>query len=161
MRISRVMSRLAVQLLIAAGMVLLLPSCSSLSLQQVDYAWPVESEIKVNQQNIVEEGRYAISFRVAQLATEEFGDSVALRGKKLRMLRSVEGYYFVTAPKFKHVYVFSPGPSELVLKSKIEVSQIGLTAPALNQRPPYVELLDGKNPKVYLTSDNIEEEKKQ
>ncbi len=155
------MSRWAVQIISAAGMLFFLAACSSLSLQQVDYAWPVESEIKVTQQNVVEEGRYAISFRVAQLATEEFGDSSALRGKKLRMLRSVEGYYFVTAPKFKNVYVFTPGPSELILKSKIEVSQTGLTAPALNQRPPYVELLDGKSPKVYLTSDNIEEEKKQ
>jgi hypothetical protein len=155
------MVKLASLLLAAGAAVTVLPSCSSLSLQQVDYAWPVESEIKVSPQNVVEENRYAISFRVPQLAAEEFGDSTALKGKKVRMLRSVEGYYFVTAPTFKNVYVFSPGPSELVLKSKIEVSKTGLSAPALNQRPPYVELLDGKNPKINLTSDNIEEEKKQ
>ena len=155
------MSKLAILPLLVAGTLFLFPSCSSLALQQVDFAWPVESELNVSQDNVVEEGRYAVSFRVAQLATEEFADSTALRGKKLRMLRSVEGYYFVTGPKFKNVYVFSPGPSELVLKSKIQVSTTGLTAPALNQRAPYVELLDGKNPKVYLTSDNIEEEKKQ
>ena len=117
--------------------------------------------MKVNQHNIIEEVRYAISFRVAGLATEEFSDSTALKGHSLRMLRSVEGYYFVTAPNFKNVYVFTPGASELDMKTKIEVSKTGLKSPALNQRPPYVELIDGKNFKVLLRNDSIEEEKKQ
>lgn len=142
------------------GALLLLPSCASLTLQQVDYAWPVESVVKVNQQNIVEEVRYAISFRVAELATEELGDSTALRGTTLRMLRSIEGYYFVTGSRFKNVYVFSPGPSELTMKTKIEVSKTGLKSPALNQRPPYVELLDGKDFRTLLKNDSIEEGKK-
>jgi len=143
------------------GALFFLPSCASLTLQQVDFAWPVESVVKVNQQNIVDEVRYAISFRVAGLATEEFADSTALKGTTLRMLRSVEGYYFVTAPKFKNVYVFTPGASELTLKAKIEITKTGLKAPALNQRPPYVELVDGKDLKVLLKNDSIEEGKKQ
>ncbi len=141
--------------------VLLLPSCASLTLQQVDFAWPVESVVKVSPKNVVEEVRYAISFRVAGVAMEEFGDSTALRGTSLRMLRSVEGFYFVTGPKFKNVYVFTPGASELNMKAKIEVSKSGLKSPALNQRPPYVELLDGRTVKALLKNDSIEEEKKQ
>lgn len=136
-------------------------SCGSLSLQWVDYSWPVESVLKVNQNNTVEEGRYAISVRVTNLAVEEFKDSTALIGASLRLLRSEEGYYFITGPKFKNVYVFNPGPSELNLKSKIEVSETGMKSPALNQRTPYVEVVDGKGWKRLLTCDSVVEEKKQ
>lgn len=156
MHISEVYSR-AVLLL----MVFTFSSCGSLSLQWVDYSWPVESVVKVNQNNTVEEGRYAISIRVTNLAMEEFQDSTALIGVALRLLRSEEGFYFITGPKFKNVYVFNPGPSELNLKSKIEVSETGMKSPALNQRTPYVEVVDGKGWKRLLTSDSVAEEKKQ
>jgi hypothetical protein len=36
-----------------------------------------------------------------------------------------------------------------------------MKAPAMNQRSPYVEVVDGKNWKRFLTSDSIVEEKKQ
>jgi hypothetical protein len=134
-------------------------SCSSLSLQWVDYSWPVESVLKVSQHNTIDEGRYAVSIRVTYLAVEEFQDSTALIGTSLRLIRSGEGYYFITGPKFKNVYVFTPGASELNLKSKIQVSETGLKSPALNQRIPYVELVDGKTTKRLLTSDNVVEEK--
>jgi hypothetical protein len=134
-------------------------SCASLSLQWVDYSWPVESVLKVSQHNTIEEGRYAITIRITYLAAEEFQDSTALIGTSLRLIRSEEGYYFVTGPKFKNVYVFTPGASELNLKSKIHVSETGLKSPALNQRTPYIELLDGKTMKQLLTSDNVVEEK--
>jgi hypothetical protein len=139
---------------------LALPSCASLSLQWVDYSWPVESVLKVSQNNTVAEGRYAISIRVANLAIEEFQDSAALVGASLRLIRSEEGYYFITGPKFKNVYVFTPGASELNLKSTIQISETGLKSPALNQRPPYVEVVDGKALRMLLTSDSIVEEKK-
>ena len=140
---------------------LTLASCSSLSLQWVDYSWPVESVLKVNKENTIEEARYAVSIRVTNLAFEEFGDSTALIGVPLRLIRSEDGYYFITGPKFKNVYVFTPGARELNLKSRIEVSETGLKSPALNQRVPYVEVVDGKTWKRLLSSDNIVEEKKQ
>ena len=139
---------------------LLLSSCSTLSLQWVDYSWPVESVLKVSQQNIVEEGRYSISMRVTNLAVEEFQDSTALMGTSLRLIRSEEGFYFVTGPRFKNVYVFTPGASELNMRSKIQVSETGMKSPALNQRTPYIEVVDGKGWKRILTIDNIVEEKK-
>ncbi len=143
----------------AAGL-LALTSCASLTLQWVDYSWPVESVLKVSPQNTIEEGRYAVSIRVTNLAVEEFEDSTALIGVSLRMIRNEEGYYFITGPKFKKVYVFTPGASELNLKSRITVSETGLRSPALNQRPPYVQLVDGKTWKRLLSSDDIVEEKK-
>jgi len=135
-------------------------SCASLTLEQVDFAWPVESVLVVSNTNAIEEGRYAVAFNVSKLAMEEFQDSTALRGATLRMLRNSEGFYFVTGAKFRHAYVFAPGPHELSMKSKIEVTKYVLRNPALNQRTPYVELVDGDAYKVLLTSDDMVEGKK-
>ncbi len=135
-------------------------SCASLSLQWVDYAWPVESVLKVGEHNTMEDGRYAVSIRVTNLALEEFQDSTALVGASLRLIRNEEGFYFVTGPKFKNVYVFTPGPSELNMKSKIPVAEAGLKSPALNQRRPYVEVVDGRAWKKLLTNDTIVDEEK-
>lgn len=138
-----------------------LSSCSSLSLQWVDYSWPVESVLKVDQHNVIEERRYAISMRVTNLAIEELQDSTALIGTSLRVIRNEEGYYFVTGPRFKNVYVFTPGANELNLKAKLELSEKGMKSPAFNLRSPYIEVVDGKNWKRLITSDDIIEEKEQ
>ncbi|MDL1893659.1 hypothetical protein FBQ87_12355 [Sphingobacteriales bacterium CHB3] len=142
-----------------AALALLLPACSSFYLPQVDYGWPVESVLSVNENNTVTEGRYAISFNVAPLAQEEFENPQALKGKEIRLLRSTEGMYYVTGPRFKHVYVMVPNAGELKLHRKYEVSEHGLSRPALNQREPYVELIDGGNLRLLMTSDDILEEK--
>lgn len=136
-------------------------SCSSLTLENVNFAWPVESVLTVSNSNTVEEGRYGLTCSVANIASEEFQDSTALRGAKLRVLRNSEGFYFLTGPKFRHVYVFKGGVNQLSLNSSIEVSKIGMQNPALNQRPPYVELIDSDLPRIMLTKDDIVEGKKQ
>lgn len=137
------------------GVVFLLPACSSLSLEQVDYGWPVESVLTVSENNTVSEGRYVISFNVAALAEKEFENPNALRGKEIRLLRSGEGMYYITGANFKNVYVMKPLASELQLVQTFEVSQTGLKQPALNKREPYVELLDGSNLRVLMTSDEL------
>jgi hypothetical protein len=137
------------------ALALLLPACASLTLEQVDYAWPVESVLTVQDNNTVSEGRHALTFNVAPLAEKEFQDLNALRRKQIRILRNTEGYYFITAPGFKHVYVMAPHASELTLHSRLEVSEQGLRKPALNQRMPYVELLDGTSVRLLLTGDDI------
>ncbi|MBI5473185.1 MAG: hypothetical protein HY961_12650 [Ignavibacteriae bacterium] len=138
--------------------VFIFPSCTSFSLQQVDYGWPVESVLKVKENNTVSEGRYAISFNVAPLALREFEDSTALKGKEIRLLRSNEGMYYVTGVNFKNVYVMTPLASELKLRRRFEITPTGLKKPALNQREPYVELVDGNQIRVLMTSDEIYEE---
>ena len=144
--------------LLIAGLAFFLPACSSFSLQQVDFGWPVESVLKVKDDNTVREGRYALAFNVAPLAMREYNDSTALKGKEIRVLRSNEGMYYITAKNFKSVYVLAPVASELKLQNQFEVSKTGLKQPALNQRDPYVELLDGKSLRVLLTSDELFEE---
>jgi hypothetical protein len=152
---SHLINRLA-----AAGALVVLSSCAGLQLDRVNFAWPVESVVTVSPTNTIEDVRYGVVAGVASLAQEEFQDSTALRGMPLRLLRSSEGYYFVTGPRFKHVYVFAPGAYRLTLNASIAVSESGLRAPALNQRPPYVELLDGDTFRRLLTSDDIVEAKK-
>ena len=63
--------------------------------------------------------------------------SVPRKGKPtIRVIRNRQGHYFVTAPLFKHVYVFSPGVERLKLSRKILVDADGMKRPAFNQRDP-------------------------
>lgn len=134
-------------------------SCASLKIENVDFGWPVESVVAVGDDNMVLDKRYSITFPTSALAMEEFENPDALKGAKLRVLRNQEGYYFVTGPKFRHVYVFGPGEGMLGQEEKILVSETGLNDPALNNRPPNVELVDGDTFKKVLTSSGILEAK--
>ena len=154
------MKKFALTLVALSGVLIVLPSCASLELDRVDFGWPVESELTVDNTGMVKEGHYAIAFSVSRLSLEEFQDSTALRGTRIRLIRNTEGYYFITGPKFKNVYVFRPADRALDLRSTIAVSPTGLRSPALNQRPPYVELVDNEHVSILLTSDEIVEGKK-
>lgn len=145
-------------LLLIPGVVLV--ACSTLTLENVNFGWPVESVVTVNRNGSFEELRYGVSASVTPIAVSEFQDSTALGGTQLRLLRSAEGYYFITGPRFHHVYVFAPGPRQLTMTSSIEVSKDGLKNPALNQRPPHVELVDDAGFVRLLTSTDIVESKK-
>ncbi len=144
-------------LLASVAALVFFPACSPLTLEQVNFGWPVESVVTVNSMNRAEEGRYVLSFPAGPIAFTEFKDSTILLGASLRVIRNTEGFYFVTGPRFKNVYVFSPDAGTLKLSQAIEVSQTGLNAPALNQRPPYIELLDGNAPARYLTNAAVHE----
>jgi len=143
-----------------AVLALALAASSPLVLQNVNFGWPVESVVTVSPANTVEEGRYVLSFSAAPLAAAEFEDSTALRGTSLHLIRNVEGYYFVTGPRFKHVYVFTPRAGALTRYASLEVSTTGLGDPAFNLRPPYVELIDtGAAPRLLTSSDIVEGKK--
>jgi hypothetical protein len=136
-----------------------LMSCASLKIENVDFGWPVESVISVGDDNVAQDKRYSINFPTTALAMEEFQNPDALKGAKLRVLRDTQGYYFVTGPKFRNVYVFEPGEGTLSQESKILVSETGLKDPALNNRTPNVELVDGDSLKKVLTPSGILEGK--
>ncbi|MEW6511816.1 MAG: hypothetical protein AB1428_12765 [Bacteroidota bacterium] len=153
------MNRLLKHLLVGT-VVVLMASCAGLKLDRVDFGWPVESMLTVDNNSMIEDVRYGVIAGVGGLAMEEFRDSTALRGTNVRLLRSGAGYYFLTGPRFKHVYVFAAGEHSLTLNSAILVSENGLKDPALNQRPPYVELIDGDGFRCLLTADDIVEARK-
>ncbi len=130
--------------------------CSTLTLAPVDYSWPLESVLKVSDNGTVEESRYNIIINVKPLFFEETNDSTHVSGMTLRLIRDGKGYYYITAPKFKSVYVFEAKESALKLERKIPVSEKGLTSPAMNQRPPYIELLNGKDKPILLNDEGIQ-----
>ena len=135
-----------------------IPACSTLMLKPADFAWPVESVMKVDNNGNVQENRYSISFNTQNLFLQETGDSLGYKNKELRVIRNEKGYYFMTANNFKDVYVFNPAEGALQLKNKIEISDsVKMQNPAFNQRPPYIELIYGSN-HVNLTADGIAEE---
>jgi hypothetical protein len=140
--------------------IFLVAGCSPLMLKPADFSWPIESELKVNPNGMVQEDRYSISFNVKPLFYEETKDSVNLTNQTVRLIRNASGFYFITAVHFKNVYVFSQDDGGLLLEKVIPVSKDGLTSPAFNQRAPYIELLNGKDQPIVLTKDGVKEEGK-
>jgi hypothetical protein len=141
-----------------------LSSCASLRLEPADFGWPVESALTVSQANTVEEPRYSVAFNVAALAADEFQDTSALKGTTLHVLRSPDGCYFITGAGFENLYVFNADGLALSLREKVRVvperenGRKGLRNPALNQRPPHIELLDDAGVRFLLTSSGIAEQ---
>ena len=130
-------------------------ACSVLTLQPVNFSWPLESVLPIDENGNVSEDRYSIEFNTAGLYYEEFQDSLSYKGKELRLIRNHQGLYFITASKFKNVYVFRANEETLVLNAKIFISEFGIDKPAFNQRNPYIELIDGEK-KINLSSEGIE-----
>ena len=137
----------------------LFAACSALFLQPANFAWPIESVLPVDENGMVSDERYSLSFDTKALFYEEFNDSSSYNEKEIRILRDVNGFYFVTANKFNNVYVFKMNYGAMVLENKIFISEFGVENPALNQRVPYVELIDGDR-SLYLTNTGIDRNKK-
>lgn len=146
------MKRIAV---LSIMLIVLFTACTMLTLQPADFSWPVESALKVDDQGNVTEERYSTGFNTISLFYEEFLDSMAYKGKEIRLIRNNSGSYFITGKEFKNVYVFKANEGTLVLEKKILISEFGLKSPAFNQRSPYIELVDGDY-KINLTNDGIE-----
>lgn len=136
---------------------LILSGCSSLTLKPGDFSWPIESRLDVDGKGIVQDQRYSFSLNVKELLFTETQDSVNVSKHTLRMIRDVKGYYYITAPKFKNVYVFEQTEGGLQLVNKILVSQKGLGDPAFNQRGQNIQLVSEKESPVLLSKDGIQE----
>ncbi len=137
----------------------ILAGCSTLRLAPADFSWPVESVIHVDDNGMAKEDRYALSFNAKPLYFEETGDSLAYLDRDLRVIRDTLGYYYITGNKFKNVYVFTLGDGAFNLYNKIQISETGITDPVFNQRPPYIELIEG-NKQFYLSNSGIEKKEK-
>lgn len=133
--------------------------CASLVLKPAEFGWPVETVLKVDNNGMVAEKRYSFTFNTRDLFLAETGDSSAFMGKELRIIRSNDGYYFMTGNNFKNVFVFRSDEGAFVLTNKIAVTDsIGMKSPAFNQRPPFIELQYDINKKIYLDKSGINAE---
>lgn len=141
--------------------VLVLAGCGGLALRPAEFAWPFESVFKVDAKGYAAEeeqpARYFIKFNAKPLLFEETGDSVHVADHMFRVIRDGEGYYYITGKNFKNVYVFGSSEGALTLERKIPVSEKGLESPAFNQRPPYIQLLNGNEKSKLLDKDGIKE----
>jgi hypothetical protein len=126
--------------------------CASLQLQPADFSWPAEEILDVTNGTVMAR-QYNVEFNVQPLLAKEFAaDSAAAKGTKIvRVIRDKAGYYYITAPKFRNVYVFSQGEGMLSLSSTIAISpEKPMDDPKFNQRNTYIELLNGTS-KLQLT----------
>jgi len=134
---------------------LLLAGCSSLILKPADFSWPVESVMKVDRKGMIEEQRNNFSVNVKGLLFAETQDSINVTTHTLHLIRDIKGYYFITGPKFKNVYVFEQAEGGLKLAAKILIKEQGLEDPAFNQKAPYIQLLNEKDKPLLLSKDGI------
>ncbi len=138
-------------ILIASGLI----GCASLKLEPANFAWPVESVLKIDSKGMVEDNRYSFSFNVKPLFQAEFNDTTA--SGEIHLIRDMYGYYYITAAKFKNVYTFVANEGNLSQKNKFLVSETGLSSPAFNQRDQYIQLLNGKEKSIMLSRDGIQQ----
>jgi hypothetical protein len=137
-----------------------LAGCSSLILKPGDFAWPIESVLKVDDSGKIEDKQFYFSINVKELLFTETQDSVNISNVTLRIIRDGRGFYFITASKFKNVYIFQQTDGGLQLTRKILVAKNGLENPAFNQRSPYIELLNEQNSPILLTHEGVSEGEK-
>lgn len=139
--------------------VLLFGGCSSLQLQPVDFSWPAEELLDVQSNGMVKARQYNAEFNVNALLKKEFAaDSMTAKNTKVvRMIRDNAGFYFITASKFKNVYVFQHADGALSLSNTISISkEKAMADPKFNQRNTYIELLNDGFP-VRLTKSGIQQ----
>lgn len=148
-----------IKILILVLLLFAASACSSLILKPADFSWPVESVLKIDDNGYAKEERYTFSFNIKPLFYEEMQDSLAYLDREVRIIRNIDGFYFVTSSGFKNVYVFQSSEGALSLDNKIPVNEAGLSNPFFNQRSPLIELVDGSY-KYYLTKKGLEEDKK-
>lgn len=138
---------------------LFLGGCASLQLQPVDFSWASEEILDVQQNGTVEAKRYYMEFNVKALLAKEFAaDSMAAKNTNMvRVIRDKAGFYYITGPKFKNVYVFQHGDGSLSLSNTIAISpEKPMDDPKFNQRTTYIELLNG-SAKLQLNKGGVQQ----
>lgn len=134
---------------------ILFSACKSpFELQNVDYSMLLETVASPDPKGMINDDAYGVVFNVKPLQFLEKGDSSAVNAE-YRLIRDINGYYFVTSKGYRHVYIFKPGAQTLVLHKKVNVSANGLSNPAFNQRKPEIHLLEADTLAFKLYKDGI------
>ena len=133
-----------------AAMMLALSGCASVTIKPVDFSWPFESVLTTDADGVVRGEPKTIGFDTKELFRAETKQQGPAADKTLRIIRDKEGYYYVTSPGFKYVYIFDSGPGKLTLKKKVLIAKEGIEKPFFNRRDQGIEL--GANGRVYLLS---------
>lgn len=128
--------------------ILALPGCATVTLKPVDYSWSFESVLIADATGYVRAEPKTIAFDAKELFRAEMQDPGAAAGKTVRIIRNIDGYYFVTSPGFKNVYIFSGADKKLTLNKKVLIAKQGMEKPFFNRRDGGIELV--ANGQAYL-----------
>ena len=117
----------------------------SMVISEVDYSQSIESVLTPDSTGMVNDVKHGLAFNIKPLQYVETQDTSSVTTGQVRYIRGKEGYYYITAPNYKNVYVMTPEKSKLKLVKKFTVSESGLTQPAFNQRMSHIQLINRKS----------------
>lgn len=142
---------------------ILLVGCKqSMVISEVDYAQSIESVLEPDEDGVVNDQKYGLKFNIKPIQFAETSDTSSVTTKKVRYIRGHEGYYYLTAPDYKHVYVMEPKEGKLKLKKKMEITEEGVKQPAFNQRMTHIQLINQATEEVWkVNAESIEKEESQ
>lgn len=128
--------------------ILALPGCATVTLKPVDFSWSFESVLTTDAAGVATGEPKTIVFNAGELFKAETESPTAGADKVVRVIRDAEGYYYMTSPGFKHVYIFEGDEGELALEEKVLIAEQGMEKPFFNRREQGIELV--ANGQVYL-----------
>jgi hypothetical protein len=131
-----------------AALLLAPAGCATVTIKPVDFSWSYESVLTADSAGVVSGEPKTIAFDAGVLFRAEAPSQGAAAGKTVRIIRDKDGYYFVTSPGFRHVYIFGSSRGKLTLEKKVLITEAGMEKPFFNRRDGGIEL--GADGQVYL-----------
>ncbi len=141
-------------IVVCSSLLAFLVGCTSMVLKPADFSWPIESVLKVDENGFIKDQRHSLYVNVKEMFFAETQDSLNIH-VPVRIIRDVDGYYYLTAQKFRNVYIFEQVEGGLKLVNTIFVKPEGLESPAFNQRTPYIQLVNEKDTPKMLNKNGI------
>lgn len=141
----------------------LLAGCKqSMVISKVDYSQSIESVLQPDEDGIITDVKHGLTFNIKPIQYAETQDTSSVTTKQVRYIRGQEGYYYITAPNYKNVYVMAPEKGKLVLKETLKATDKGIAKPAFNQRMTHIQLLNRSTGEVWkVNAESIEKEESQ
>lgn len=120
---------------------LALSGCAAVTLKPVDFSWSYESVLTTDANGVARGEPKTIIFDTSELFRAETKQQGSAAGKTVRVIRSDDGYYFVTSAGFAHVYIFEDGERKLTLHKKVLIAKEGMEKPFFNRREMGIQLV--------------------
>lgn len=133
------------QITLFAVLLMSLSACGSkMVIQNVDFAQPLEIVMEADAQANVSDVRSGLAFNLSAVLEKENITPSDFAGTAVRMIRNRDGFYFLTAPGFRHVFILESGERELREAELVRIPGERLQNPVFNQRSPLIQLVDGE-----------------
>lgn len=131
----------------------------SLVISKVDYSQPIESVLTPDEDGMVEDVKQGLKFNILPIQFKETQDTSSVTTSEIRYIRGSKGYYYLTAPTYKNVYMMSSEEGELKVQETFPLKEPGIDKPAFNQREGYVQLVNRTTGERYkLTPEGLTQE---